>query len=88
MAVFIAYLAASLLDPLAFVLCAAIGFFVGNRVSVLISACVYVAITLVLSADTPAWQSPLGILMAKATAGAIFCLIGIAARKFTLKRRN
>ncbi|OPE36404.1 hypothetical protein CJT67_24090 [Pseudomonas aeruginosa] len=89
MVVFIAYLAASLLDPLAFVLCAAIGFFVGNRVSVLISACVYVAITLAFSGSIPAWeQHPTTILLAKAAAGAIFCLFGMAARRFTLRRRS
>ncbi len=88
MVVFVASLAASLLDPLAFVLCAAIGLLVSSRVSILISACVYVAITLALSANAPAWHSPLTLLLAKAAAGAIFCLIGIGIRKFILRRRN
>ncbi|KAA5600490.1 hypothetical protein CJU54_16970 [Pseudomonas aeruginosa] len=89
MVVFVACLAASLLDPLVFVLCAAIGFFIKSRISVLISACVYVAITLAFSGSIPAWeQHPTTILLAKAAAGAIFCLFGMAARRFTLRRRS
>lgn len=89
MVVFVACLVASLLDPLMFVLCAAIGFFIKSRVSILISACVYVAITLAFSGSIPAWeQNPTTPLLAKAAAGAIFCLFGMAARRFTLRRRS
>lgn len=88
MVVFIAYVAASLLDPLAFILCAAIGFFAKSRISVLISACVYVAITLAFSGSIPAWENPTTLLLAKAAAGAIFCLLGMATRRFTLRRRD
>ncbi|OXU05839.1 hypothetical protein CF338_06760 [Pseudomonas aeruginosa] len=88
MVVFIAYVAASLLDPLVFVLCAAIGFFIKSRISVLISACVYVAITLAFSGSIPASENPTTLLLAKAAAGAIFCLLGMAIRRFTLRRRR